>query len=151
MLAGGPAILAIALAACGVLVAAFAWAPAAVARARRHRGWIVIRRRSRARLVAGTVGQPDQRHLAPNARAVAPGEVPRRGAGGSDRSCAAGGRDRAAGEAGLVLVSDAVRVWLGLTPRQRAPWKQMTEVQPRSTPIAWRASAESCSPSWRRC
>jgi signal transduction histidine kinase len=40
---------------------------------------------------------------------------------------------------GLVLVADAVRVWLGLAPLQRAPWKQMTEASERPDGIAWRA------------
>jgi signal transduction histidine kinase len=44
----------------------------------------------------------------------------------------------AATAAGMVLIADAVRVWLGLAPRQRAPWKQMTETPHRQGGIAWR-------------
>jgi signal transduction histidine kinase len=43
--------------------------------------------------------------------------------------------------AGMVLVADAVRIWLGLAPRRRAPWKQMTEAPQRPGGIAWRAAA----------
>ncbi len=46
----------------------------------------------------------------------------------------------AATAAGLVLIADAVRVWLGLAPRQRAPWKQMTEAEPGPEGIGWRAA-----------
>ncbi len=43
--------------------------------------------------------------------------------------------------AGLVLLADAVRVWLGLAPRQRAPWKEMTAADPGPDRIAGRALA----------
>ena len=140
ILAGGPAVLAIALAACGVLLAACAWAPAAFARVRRHRGWIVVLaiapvlawwlERS-VSLISGTA--------LPTLEPSLPVRFP-----GVARPDLIGRAPLVAvtvllAMAGLVLVSDAVRVWLGLTPRQRAPWKQMTEVQPRATPIAWRA------------
>jgi signal transduction histidine kinase len=39
---------------------------------------------------------------------------------------------------GLVLVADAVRVWLGLAPLQRAPWRQMTEIHDRTEGIVGR-------------
>ncbi len=42
---------------------------------------------------------------------------------------------------GLVLIADAVRVWLGFAPHQRAPWKELTEPEQRSGGIAWRAIA----------
>jgi signal transduction histidine kinase len=45
----------------------------------------------------------------------------------------------AATAAGMVLIADAVRVWLGLAPRRRAPWKQMTETRQGQGGIAWRA------------
>jgi signal transduction histidine kinase len=41
--------------------------------------------------------------------------------------------------AGLVLNADAVRIWLGFAPHQRAPWSEMTATQERSGGIAWRA------------
>jgi signal transduction histidine kinase len=41
--------------------------------------------------------------------------------------------------AGLVLNADAVRIWLGFSPHQRAPWREMTETEKRSGGIAWRA------------
>jgi signal transduction histidine kinase len=54
----------------------------------------------------------------------------------------------AAAAAGMVLVADAVRVWLGLAPRQRAPWKEMTETQPGQGGIAWRAAAGVALVGW---
>ncbi|HKO26937.1 MAG TPA: hypothetical protein VJU80_05730, partial [Solirubrobacteraceae bacterium] len=50
--------------------------------------------------------------------------------------------------AGMVLVADAVRVWLGLVPRRRAPWKQMTETQSNQGGIAWRAMAGLALVGW---
>lgn len=47
----------------------------------------------------------------------------------------------ASAAAGMVFIADAVRVWLGLAPRQRAPWKQMTESRRGPDGIAWRAVA----------
>ena len=47
----------------------------------------------------------------------------------------------ASAAAGMVLIADAVRVWLGLAPRQRAPWQQMTESRRGPDGIAWRAVA----------
>jgi signal transduction histidine kinase len=140
VLVGGPAVLAIALAACGVLVAVCAWAPAAFARIRRHRGWIVVL------AIASVFAWWLERAVSLIDRASLPTlepSLPVRFAG-VGRSDLIGRTPLVAvtvllAMAGLVLVSDAVRVWLGLTPHQRAPWKQMTEVQPRSTPIAWRA------------
>ena len=40
---------------------------------------------------------------------------------------------------GLVLIADAVRVWLGFAPRQRAPWKELTEPDQRGGGIVRRA------------
>jgi signal transduction histidine kinase len=54
----------------------------------------------------------------------------------------------AAPVAGMVLIADAVRVWLGLAPRQRAPWKQMTEVRRGQGGIAWRAVAGVALVGW---
>jgi signal transduction histidine kinase len=50
--------------------------------------------------------------------------------------------------AGMVLMADAVRLWLGLAPRRRAPWKQMTEAPPRPGGIAWRAVAGVTLVGW---
>ncbi|HJS93075.1 MAG TPA: ATP-binding protein [Solirubrobacteraceae bacterium] len=50
--------------------------------------------------------------------------------------------------AGMVFVADAVRVWLGLAPRQRAPWKQMTETRSTQSGIAWRAVAGVALVGW---
>jgi signal transduction histidine kinase len=41
--------------------------------------------------------------------------------------------------AGMVLIADAMRMWLGLAPRQRAPWKQMTETADQPGAVAPRA------------
>jgi signal transduction histidine kinase len=54
----------------------------------------------------------------------------------------------AATAAGMVLVADAVRVWLGLAPRQRAPWRQMTEARQRPDGIAWRVVAGVVLVGW---
>ncbi len=54
----------------------------------------------------------------------------------------------AATAAGMVLIADAVRIWLGLAPRQRAPWKQMTEPQHGQGGIPWRAVAGVALVGW---
>ena len=54
----------------------------------------------------------------------------------------------AATAAGMVLVADAVGVWLGLAPRQRAPWKQMTETRQGQGGIAWRAVSGVALVGW---
>ncbi|MFZ0387176.1 MAG: hypothetical protein WAL22_16030 [Solirubrobacteraceae bacterium] len=140
ILGGGPAALAIALAASGVLLAAFAWAPAAFARMRRHRGWLVVLALAAAlawwlERSVSLISSTSLPTLEPSTPVIL---------GGVARADLIGRAPLVVvtvllATAGLVLVADAVRVWLGLTPHQRAPWKQMTEVQPRSTPIAWRA------------
>lgn len=139
ILAGGPAVVAIALAACGVLLAACAWAPAAFARVRRGRGWIVVL--AIAPVLAwwlersvSLISQTGVPSLEPSLPVRFPG-VARQDLIGRAPLVAV---TVLLAIAGFVLVSDAVRVWLGLTPHQRAPWKQMTEVQPRATPIVWR-------------
>ncbi len=50
--------------------------------------------------------------------------------------------------AGMVLIADAVRIWLGLVPRQRAPWKQMTEERDGPNGIAWRAALGVALVGW---
>jgi signal transduction histidine kinase len=50
--------------------------------------------------------------------------------------------------AGMVLIADAVRVWLGLAPRQRAPWKQMTETGQGQGGIAWRVVSGVALVGW---
>jgi hypothetical protein len=50
--------------------------------------------------------------------------------------------------AGMVLIADAVRLWLGLAPRQGAPWKQMTETRQRQGGIAWRAVSGVALVGW---
>ncbi len=54
----------------------------------------------------------------------------------------------AAPAAGMVLIADAVRVWLGLAPRRGAPWKQMTEPRDRQGGIAWRVLAGVALVGW---
>lgn len=49
---------------------------------------------------------------------------------------------------GMVLIADAVRVWLGLAPRQRTPWRQMTETQDPQGGIAWRAVSGVALVGW---
>jgi signal transduction histidine kinase len=139
ILAGAPAVVAIALAAGGVLLAAWAWAPAAFARVRRGRGWILVL--AIAAVLAWWVARSVSLISQTGLPALEP-SFPERGASVGRPDLIGRGPLVAVSVllaiAGLVLVSDAVRVWIGLTPRQRPPWKQMTDVQPRATPIVWR-------------
>jgi signal transduction histidine kinase len=145
VLAGGsPAIVAALVAAAGVLLGGYALAPRAIAAVRRSRGWILFA----LLLLAGSwwataaleriaatsldtrfyVGQAAPPPIWAYARV--PSVVGRLPLLVAILLTAAGG---------LVLVADAVRVWLGYAPHQRTPWKQMTERQAPSGGIAWRA------------
>jgi signal transduction histidine kinase len=53
-----------------------------------------------------------------------------------------------AASGGLVLISDAVRIWLGLAPRQRAPWRALTAVSEKPPRIAPRAVAGAILVAW---
>ncbi len=140
VLSGGSTVLAAVLAAAGVLLDLGVLAPRAVAAARANRGLIV----PVLLLLAGAVWIAAMlARLGAWSPEGAPGlmgsSLPRLPAPSlSDRLpllaavlCAAA--------CGLVLIADAVRVWLGFAPHQRAPWKEMTATRPTSEGIAWRA------------
>jgi len=142
-LAGGSLMLVGELAAAaGVLLGAYILAPRALATARRYRGLIVFA----LALMAGVL------YVALNlSRAdIQPGygqAFPSQPDGyRPDTLLRLGGAPLLplaaillATAAGLVLGADAVRVWLGFAPHQRAPWREMTETEERSGGIAWRA------------
>jgi signal transduction histidine kinase len=147
VLAGGSlAVVAALTAAAGVLLGGYALAPRAIAAVRRSRGWIMFAvlllaasvwvAVTVAQISTTNLGRPLYLGLAPPApfwaRPTVPSVVGR-------APLLAGILLTAA--LGLVLVADAVRVWLGYAPHQRAPWKQMTEPRPRSSGIAWRGLA----------
>jgi len=142
-LAGGSLMLVGELAAAaGVLLGAYILAPRALATARRYRGLIVFA----LALMAGVL------YVALNlSRAdIQPGygqAFPSQPDGyRPDALLRLGGAPLLplaaillATAAGLVLGADAVRVWLGFAPHQRAPWREMTATEERSGGIAWRA------------
>ena len=143
VLAGGSlAVLAALTAAAGVLLGGYALGPRALSAVRRSRGWIVFAMllvaaslwvaATFAQIAATNLGRPPYLGALPPfwARPQVPSVVGRVPLLAAIALSAAGG---------LVLVADAVRVWLGYAPHQRAPWKQMTEQAPRSGGIAWRA------------
>jgi signal transduction histidine kinase len=144
-LAGGSlAVLAKLAAGAGLLLGVFALAPPALAAARRYRGLIVFA----ALLVAAAVYlmttlswtsvQPGFGQAFPTPIGFLPERV---GSplfiGGVPLLPLVG--MLLAGGAALVLNADAVRVWLGYAPHQRAPWREMTETRERAAGIAWRA------------
>jgi signal transduction histidine kinase len=142
---GSLALLAKLAAVAGVLLALCVLAPRAVATARRYRGLIVFGgllvaasayvavNFSHADMQPGPPGVPGP--TPPNYfgfRAASPlrvGGVPLLPLAAMLRAAAAA----------LVLNADAVRVWLGYAPHQRAPWREMTEADERSGGVAWRA------------
>jgi signal transduction histidine kinase len=145
-LAGGSlALLGKLAAGAGVLLGAYVLGPRAVAAARRYRGLIVFA----ALLVAGSL------YVAVNLSRAGVQPVPsgwRQLAAGfwrfavrPDSPLRLGGVPLLplagmllAAAAAVVLNADAVRVWLGYAPHQRAPWREMTETQERPGGIAWR-------------
>jgi len=140
---GGTPVLTIALALVAVLVGAYVLVPQALHRARSRRGWIPfavtvavavvalwcvlwVARRTTASpgSFAASLLPSSWVHLLPLVAILA------------------------ATAAGLVLMADAVRVWLGLAPRQRAPWRQMTETRQGQGGIAWRALSGVALVGW---
>jgi signal transduction histidine kinase len=131
-----------ALAAGAVVVGGWTLAPWAVAMGRRSRGWIVF-----AVAVVGVVAWV-ARWLAGIAAASHAVGDPGPSLFGGVPVVPLLAALLAAG-AGMVLIADAVRVWLGLAPHQRAPWKQMTDAPPqRATGIVWRAVASVMLVGW---
>ncbi len=139
VLGGGPAAPAVALVVLGVLLGVVALAPSVAAGMRRNRGWIVF-----AALVLAVAWWADDvimrvahsglAPLTPMATwRFSPRPVIGRGPLVAAIAVSAAG--------GLVLIADAVRVWLGMAPHQRAPWRRMTEVRERPEGMVWRGLA----------
>ncbi len=131
---GGGGLLVGAIAVGTVLLGVYVLAPNAVATARRGRGWLAFA----AVVIAVGVWAAswvNKVAAAPPGRAVA---SPLHVSAWPVLPLLAIGL---AAAAGTLLIADAVRVWLGLAPRQRAPWKQMTEAPDRPGPVAGRAVA----------
>jgi signal transduction histidine kinase len=143
-LAGGSLVLLAKLAAgAGLLLGAYVLSPRALALARRYRGLVVFL----ALLIAASVYvafnlsrssvEPySPGRASPTQDFPAPRDLPLRLGGVPLLPLVA---MLLAAAAALVLNADAVRVWLGYAPHQRAPWRDMTETQKRPGGIAWRA------------
>jgi signal transduction histidine kinase len=138
---GGAVPITALLAAGGVLLGACVLVPRALRAKRRSRAWIVFG--TLLGLVALWLGL-----WAANATRASPGAVAAALLPASWWALLPFLVILASAAAGMVLIADAVRVWLGLAPRQRAPWKQMTEEQPGQGGIAWRAAAGVVLVGW---
>jgi signal transduction histidine kinase len=140
-LGGGAPLLTIGLALIAVLLGAFVLAPPALRAARTRRWWMLFV------VAVGAVALWSALWITRETRAT-PGSVA--------ASLLPAGWLRllplaaifAATAAGMVLIADAVRVWLGFAPRRRAPWKQMTETRQGQGGIAWRAAAGVALVGW---
>ena len=131
---GGGGLLVGALAVSTLLVGTYVLAPNAVATARRRRGWLAF---AALVIVVGVWAASWVNKVA----GASPGSAvtsPLRVKGWPVLPVLAIGL---AAAAGMLLIADAVRVWLGLAPRQRAPWKQMNETPDRPDRVAGRAVA----------
>ena len=133
-LVGTSAALVTAIGALAIVVGAYVLAPKAVAAARQDRGWIAF-------AVVGLAVAVYIVAWVARVASASPGHLvasPLQPAGWALLPLLA---SLLAAVAGTMLLADAVRIWLGLAPRQRAPWKQMTEVTDRRDAIAGRAAA----------
>lgn len=139
---GSAHALIVAQAAGAVVLSGWALAPWAVALVRRSRGWIVFALALigiAAWLARWLAGVAAASHILGDPGPSLFDGIP------VVPLCAA----LLAAGAGMVLIADAVRVWLGLTPHQRAPWKQMTDAAPeRAGGIVWRAVASVMLVGW---
>jgi signal transduction histidine kinase len=137
----GPVSLAVFLATGALLFGAFVLAPGALRAARGRRGWIAFSVLLCLVVLLGGL-------WIARATTATPGSVA--------ASLLPAGWVRllplvailAAPAAGMVLIADAVRIWLGLAPRQRAPWKQMTETRHGQGGIVWRVLAGVTLVGW---
>ena len=131
---GGARGLVAAIGACAVLIAGYVLGPKAVATARRHRGWIAFAAVLTAIAVSAVAWVNRVAASRYGGRVASPLHV----AGFPLLPLVA---IVIAAGAGMLTAADAVRLWLGLAPRQRAPWKQMTDAPEASGGIAARAAA----------
>ncbi len=131
---GGAHAVVAAIGVCAVVLAAYVLGPKAVAAARRHRGWIAFA----AVLAAIAVSAATWVNRVAASRYGAQVASPLKVAGLPLLPLVA---IVLAAAAGMLLSADAVRLWLGLAPRQRAPWRQMTDTPETSGGIAARAAA----------
>jgi signal transduction histidine kinase len=140
-LGGGAPVITIALALLAVLVGALVLAPPALRAARTRRGWVLFA------MVVGAVALWCVLWITRATRAN-PGSVAASLLPDGWLQLLPLAAIFAATAAGMVLIADAVRVWLGFAPRQRAPWKQMTETRQGPGGIAWRAAAGVALVGW---
>ncbi len=131
---GGGGLLVGAITVSTLLVGVYVLAPNAVATARRRRGWIAFA----ALVIAVGVWVAAWVNKVAVARPGSAVTSPLLVQGWSVLPLLAMGL---AAAAGMLLAADAVRVWLGLAPRQRAPWKQMIEAPDHPDRVAGRAAA----------
>ncbi len=131
---GGARVLVAAIGVCAVLLAGYVLGPKAVATARRHRGWIAFAAVLTAIAVSAVAWVNRVAASRYGGRVASPLHV----AGLPLLPLVA---IVVAAGAGMLTAADAVRLWLGLAPRQRAPWKQMTDAPETSGGIAARAAA----------
>ena len=139
VLAGGPVPAAVTLVAVGGLAGASALVPRVLTTMRRERGWILFALvlLGLSWWVAVAIMRLAHTSLDPLPWPVPSifGRAPAQPVAGRAPLLAA---IALSASAGLVLVADAVRVWVGLAPLQRAPWTRMTELRERPDGIAWR-------------
>ncbi len=124
-----------------LLAAAYVLAPRAIAAVRRNRGWVAFA----ALVLAVSVWVAEWLE---HSAAATPGAIvtsPLRWQGVPLLSLLV---TLLAAAAGMVLIADAVRIWLGLAPHQRTPWKQMTETTDQPGGIAARAVAGVLLVGW---
>jgi signal transduction histidine kinase len=140
-LGGGAPAVTIGLALVAVLLGAFVLAPPALRAARSRRGWILFV------VAVGAVALWCGLWITRATRAT-PGSVAASLLPDGWLQLLPLAAIFAATAAGMVLIADAVRIWLGFAPRRRAPWNQMTETRQGQGGIAWRATAGVALVGW---
>jgi signal transduction histidine kinase len=134
---GGALVLTLPLAAVGLLAGAFVLVPRGLGAVRSRRGWIVFA------LVLGALAVWGVLWITRLTRATPASLLPAAWVHLLPLLAIL-----ASTAGGMVLIADAVRVWLGLAPRQRAPWRQMTETQDPHGGIAWRGVCGVALVAW---